>query len=83
MPEIVTFKSAKTLSDETLVKALTDLLEHAKNGEIHRMVCVCVGDSEKFYRVTYCAADLSLIGALNIVLDNLKSSYWGQGQPDT
>ncbi len=77
MLKLLQFKPPKAVADETLVNALVALVENAKNGEIDRLVCVGVGAAgERFYRVTYHAVDLSLLGALAIVVNDLQSSCW-------
>ena len=76
MPELVQFKSAKTLADEGLVSALMSLVEKAGSGEIKRLVCVCIGEDQRFYKITHHAADLALVGALSIVTDDIKASSW-------
>jgi hypothetical protein len=76
MLKVLQFKPPKTVADETLVSALSALVEQARNGEIDRLVCVGVGSGERFYRVTYHSADLALLGALSLVIDQLQSSCW-------
>jgi hypothetical protein len=79
MTEVLQFKSAKSLSDESLSRVLTELAEYAQRGKISRMVCVCVEDDQRLFKIIHHAADLSLVGALSIVMDDLKASCWRNG----
>jgi hypothetical protein len=73
---VVPLKTWKMQADEGLVAALMHLVEHAKEGHIQRMVCVCTGASNtQMFNVKHRANDLAMLGALSATLNGLQSEW--------
>jgi hypothetical protein len=73
---IVRLKTRKAQADECLVEGLMSLVERAKRGEIHRMVCVCMAeDSSVAHNVRHRAHDLGLVGAVSIILADMQREW--------
>ena len=74
--KIVPLKTRKAEADETLVNGLMQLVERAKRGEIHRMVCVCMGeDGNAAHNVRHHAHHLGLLGAVSIILTDMQREW--------
>jgi hypothetical protein len=77
---IVPLKTRKAEADETLVNGLMQLVERAKRGEIHRMVCVCMGEAtNEAHNVRHRAHDLGLVGAVSIILTTMQAEWTVSG----
>jgi hypothetical protein len=78
MPEftVVPLRTRKAEIDESLVTALMQLVERAKAGDIHHMVCVCTGDDDDLaHNVKYRTNSLTLIGAVGVTLAALQAEW--------
>lgn len=73
---VVPLKTRKAQADENLVSGLMLLVERAKRGEIHRMVCVCMADGDNVaHNVCHRAHDLGLLGAVSIILGTMQAEW--------